>query len=86
MSLEHSPARDDKRAAVASVELTADAVFVNEVEAARVLNVAPRKFPYWRQVGGGPPFYKFGQAVRYKLSDLLTWADAQRRNSSAAAE
>jgi hypothetical protein len=82
MSLEHSPSRDDKGAG-ATVALTDAAVFVNEIEAARILNVAPRKFQYWRQNGGGPAYFKFGQAVRYRLPDLLAWADSQCRRSTA---
>ena len=26
----------------------------------------------------GPPYYKFGRSVRYKISDLTAWLDAHR--------
>jgi hypothetical protein len=58
---------------------TIDDPFLSEAEAARTPNIRPRKLQYWRQDGGGPPVYKFNQAVRYKRSELLAWAEAQRR-------
>jgi DNA-binding transcriptional MerR regulator len=62
---------------------TIDDPFLSEEEAARTLNVKPRKLQYWRQEGGGPPIYKFNQAVRYRLSELLAWAAEQRQPSAA---
>jgi len=61
-----------------------DSDFVAEDGAAGILNVRPRKLQYLRQNGGGPVYYKFGQLVRYRVADLLAWADSQRRNSTAA--
>jgi hypothetical protein len=61
-----------------------DPGFVPEDGAAGILNVRPRKLQYLRHNGGGPAYYKFGQLVRYRIVDLLAWADAQRRDSTAA--
>jgi hypothetical protein len=36
-----------------------------------------------RGVGGGPPFIKVGKAVRYKLADLDTWLEEQKRGSTS---
>jgi hypothetical protein len=36
----------------------------------------------WRVEGKGPPFYKFGAAVRYNLEEVYDWAAAQRRLST----
>jgi hypothetical protein len=36
-----------------------------------------------RVVGGGPPFIKVGKAVRYKLADLDTWLEEQKRGSTS---
>jgi hypothetical protein len=36
-----------------------------------------------RVVGGGPPFIKVGKAVRYKLADLDTWLEGQKRGSTS---
>lgn len=69
---------------VARVELTESAVFVNEIEAARILGgVAPRTMQRWRIEGSGPPFYKFGHAIRYRLPDLLAHAETRRRTSTS---
>jgi hypothetical protein len=35
-----------------------------------------------RVYGGGPPFVKFGAAVRYHIPTLLEWAAAQTRRST----
>jgi hypothetical protein len=57
--------------------------FVGEKEAARSLKLSVRKMQRWRETGGGPVYHKFGQAVRYTRGDLMTWAAAQRRHSTA---
>lgn len=63
--------------------------FVPEREAGRILGgdkpIAPRTLQRWRIEGDGPPWYKLGNAVRYKRDELLAWADAQRRTSTAEA-
>jgi hypothetical protein len=33
--------------------------------------------------GGGILFTKFGRAVRYRLSDILQWAEAHRRENTS---
>ena len=81
MSLEHSPSRGTKSAA-ADLPPNASDPFLVEDEAARVINVNQRKLQYWRQNGGGPAFYKFNQAVRYRLSELLAWAETQCRRAA----
>jgi len=71
MSLEHSPARGGRRTASAESE------FLDENQAAALLNVAVRSMQRWRHEGNGPAFLKFSKLVRYKRSVLLAWADAQ---------
>lgn len=34
----------------------------------------------WRYRGEGPPFYKLGRSVRYRLGDLRAFRDAHRIN------
>jgi hypothetical protein len=56
-----------------------DAVgFVTEVVVCKVLGVPRRKTQRWRAEGGGPPFYKFNMSVRYRLAEVLAWAETQR--------
>jgi excisionase family DNA binding protein len=53
-------------------------------EAARHLRVSPRTLEHWRLRGGGPPFRKVGcRAVRYRLSDLDAFLDADVRINTA---
>ena len=81
MSLEHSAAHEGKASTqVAPADV---AVYVNEREASKILDVSPRRLQSWRVSGSGPAFHKFGQAVRYRLSDLLAWAEAQCRRSTS---
>ena len=60
-----------------------DAVgFVVEDVISQVLHVPPRKLQRWRELGEGPPFYKFNMSVRYRLPEVLEWAATQRRLST----
>lgn len=51
--------------------------------AAERLGVTPETLRNWRWRGDGPPFVKLGRAVRYRLSDLSAWLDAQTRTSTS---
>lgn len=51
--------------------------FVTSSEAAVALRIAPITLAKWRMNKKGPKWHKFGSAIRYRLSDLLEWADAQ---------
>ena len=46
-------------------------------EAAIYLTVAKQTLATWRSQGRGPKYLKLGHAVRYRLSDLDEWIDAQ---------
>ena len=62
---------------------------VNEKEGARVLGIKPATLRRWRcQPPAGfvpPPFRKYGTshtaAVRYLVSELLEWREAQRQGT-----
>jgi hypothetical protein len=79
MSLEHSPARDGKGSSAA-----VESEFLDEYQAAALLNVGVRSLRRWRGEGRGPAFMKFSSMVRYKRAVLMAWAEAQQRNSTAA--
>lgn len=55
---------------------------IREDLAADVLGVTPRFLQARRVRGGGPPYVKIGSAVRYRLSDLLAWIEANVRDST----
>lgn len=59
--------------------------FVNVVGAAAMLRVSPSYLNKRRVYGDGPPFHKFGKAVRYEVAGLLDWAAAQARRSTSEA-
>jgi excisionase family DNA binding protein len=57
--------------------------FLRVREAAELLRVSTVTLGRWRVSGRGPAFRKFGRRVLYALSDLLEWADDQRRLSTS---
>ncbi len=54
------------------------AVFLTEQQVADLICQSVRTLQKWRFLGTGPDFYKFGQSVRYKASDLDQWIEARR--------
>ena len=60
-------------------------VWLNTPKAAAYLGLSGSTLAKMRVYGGGPPFGKFGSAVRYKLADLDDWtASKLAANTSAA--
>lgn len=51
-----------------------DQTHLNSREAARLLGLSRRTLEGWRSRGGGPPFRRFGRAVRYARVDLEAFA------------
>lgn len=58
--------------------VTADAV-------AEYLDVTPAHLAQMRYMGRGPQFIKFGAKVRYRMSDVDDWIDAQTKTQSGVA-
>ena len=53
--------------------------FINDVEAAKLLSASPQTLRNKRSLGAsGPPYYKQGRLVRYRISDLITWMEEGR--------
>jgi len=71
---------DEKSGARAA--LTDATGFVVEAVVCDVLQVPPRKLQRWREQGGGPPYFKFNQSVRYRLAEVLAWAETQRHTTT----
>ncbi|HVS63278.1 MAG TPA: helix-turn-helix domain-containing protein [Thermoanaerobaculia bacterium] len=62
--------------------------YVDTPRAAEVLDVSRRTLEAWRVRGGGPPYVVLSAtgrrgAVRYRLDELLAWADGQARRSTS---
>jgi hypothetical protein len=66
-----------------SAPTTLRPVFLNNDEAAQILNLSPRTLEKHRVIGGGPRFRKFGRRVVYALADLETWANARACESTS---
>lgn len=59
---------------------------LNEQEAADFLGVSIRTMQNWRHRGGGPSYIKLNsRSVRYQLSDLKAWIEAQKAESTSDA-
>lgn len=54
-----------------------------QAQAAVFLDLSPRTLERFRVEGRGPAFLKLGRRVVYSRHDLLTWAEAQRHQSTA---
>ena len=62
-------------------------VLLTPRETAERLRCSERKLERHRLHGDGPPFVKFGAAIRYPLNELTAWiADHMRRSTSEAAQ
>ena len=57
--------------------------FLTAKDAAELLNVSLVSLGRWRTEGSGPPFCKFGRAVRYERAALLDWARSRARGSTS---
>ena len=53
--------------------------FIDELLVADRLCQSVRTIQKWRVTGNGPEFYKLGRSVRYRLCDVLAWAEARRK-------
>jgi predicted DNA-binding transcriptional regulator AlpA len=51
--------------------------FLNEHEVARLCSMSVASVRRWRLFRKGPPFVKFGAAVRYRRQDLEKWLSSQ---------
>ena len=57
--------------------------YYNEKWVAARLGISTKTLQSWRDKGCGPPFHKFGTAVRYSLHDIETFERAAVRYSTA---
>ena len=57
--------------------------FVDVGDAAKILGVSESYLNKARLDGTGPPFCKFGKAVRYRVSAIMIWAESRTRSSTS---
>src|SRR5262249_40088866 len=60
-------------------------IFLDTRETASLLRISPVTLNRWRIEGKGPAYRKFGRRVLYARADLVTWSEAQRRQSTSQA-
>ena len=60
-------------------EQPGNTVFVKDTEAAKILSVGAQHLRNLRSEGKGPSFCRLGKwSIRYKISDLIAWAERGR--------
>lgn len=47
------------------------------------LGVDPKTLETWRYAGGGPPWFKMGRTIRYRVAAVAGWIEAQERATAA---
>ena len=52
---------------------------LTEVEAARLLRIAPRTLRWWRQKGTGPPYVRLGRRVMYRRTAVQKWIEDKEK-------
>ena len=54
-----------------------------EGEAAKFCGTTSRTMQHWRQKGDGPTYIKIGRSVRYRLCDLIAFAEKRIRHEKS---
>ena len=57
-----------------------DLPLVDNKQAAKILEINEKTLTNWRSSGKSPKYVKVGRCVRYRLSDLTAWIEANSRN------
>jgi predicted DNA-binding transcriptional regulator AlpA len=58
--------------------------YIKECEVSRITGLALQTLRNYRANGIGPVYCKIGRSVRYPLTDLLSWLEAHRVQTSDA--
>ncbi|MGW1540183.1 helix-turn-helix transcriptional regulator [Streptomyces sp. NPDC002309] len=61
---------------------THEAAFLNLNKAAEYLGISPNTLYVWRHRRQGPPSFRMGRRVMYRISALNEWVIAQERTDS----
>ena len=59
---------------------------INEIEAAKVLDMAIQTLRNWRSQRKGPPYIKLGRAVRYDPADIKKYLEGHKINPERRGE
>ena len=58
-------------------------LYISETEWERISGIKRQTSANRRHLGEGPPYYKIGRSVRYKLSEALAWLERHRIDPEA---
>jgi hypothetical protein len=50
-----------------------DQVFKTEDQVAKCLGYSRRAMRKWRTAGSGPPYFRVGRSIRYRMRDVEMW-------------
>ncbi len=56
-----------------------DEPLLNPQDVGNMLRTPVSSVYRWQSQGGGPPFYKLNQRVRYKRSEVLEWLETKKK-------
>ena len=62
--------------------MTEETVYLNTLQAARIVGLSPKTLARYRVKAKGPVFAKLGGRVRYLREDLDAWVRSRRRAST----
>jgi predicted DNA-binding transcriptional regulator AlpA len=60
-----------------------DGHLISDREAANLLALSVKTIRNWRLSGYGPPHFKIGRLVRYRMTDIKTWLKTRERASTS---
>jgi hypothetical protein len=80
---QRQPVAQQLRANLERAGLLDHTEFVDVGDAAKILGVSESFLNKARLDGTGPPFCKFGKAVRYSVTALLAWTASRTRRSTS---
>lgn len=52
--------------------------FLNDVQAAALINYSPKTLRNYRHARRGPTYHKIGKKILYRRKDLLAWVEKHR--------
>jgi predicted DNA-binding transcriptional regulator AlpA len=67
------------------LDLTSTPLYLTESQLAAHLGMARITLAQWRSKGFGPPFMRVGRSIRYRLTDVNKWAEANLTSAGQAA-
>jgi excisionase family DNA binding protein len=58
-----------------------ETVYINDVQAAKIMGLSKQSLRNWRHLNRGLPYYKIGRSVRYALADVIEFMESRKINT-----